>query len=100
MRVDVLSSGLSLRAFLSLLLKHLLLSGRDAGLTEILQEGGEGRRRKEHASKISQSVVLLTKLLVLVTETIRFLGLDSKISFELTNVFCDLLVTVLIVIYR
>jgi hypothetical protein len=53
-----------------------------------LQESGEGLRREQHPSKISETVVLFSKLLVLDTQIVGFLNLGGNLSFELANVFC------------
>lgn len=90
--VDILALGLRLRSLTAWLDRSLLLLDllrwRYTRLAEFLQEAGERLRREQHASEISETVILLTQLLVLGAKSRILIGFGLDIPLKLTNVFC------------
>lgn len=75
----------------SLLLKLVDVQSRWVG-ADVVDEWSECWVAKEGLDQATVALVLLKNAGVLAAQVVGVLGLEGDLAFELTNVFCDLLV--------
>jgi len=89
--------GLLLRSWCSLrslLLKLVDVKRRRVG-ADVINEWRECRVAKEGLDQATVTLVFLKNAGILAAQVVGILGLEGNFAFELANVFCDLLVLVL-----